>query len=1487
MMKVRHPAWAAGLVTRDRLVALALAATIGLALVLRLYGLDWDRGYAFTPHPDERSILMRVGEMGAPSIATFFDADASPWNPRRFDYGSVPFYLLKTAQLLYSALPVDDLRDLRTTGRAISALADVATVALVYLLGSRMYGRREGLLAAVLVATAVIHIQLSHFYASDVLLALFSVAALFVLLGVSRTGSLRLSALAGLLVGLGMATKVSQAPIYLAFVAAHVMYVFGTAQAREGSVGAPDGSGSRDRLRIAATGLATGLGVSLVTFMVAEPYAFLDWQRFTSNVVEQSEMVRRIRDYVYTLQYVDTPAYWYQVQQLATWGLGWPLGVVAWGGLLYAALRGMRPDAGLAYLAVGWGLPIAILLYSSSLWAIVLASLVAFAALLATLPLRSQQSRTGVLLLSWVVPYLLITGAFEVKYLRYLIPVVPFLVLFGSRMCMALWDLLASRRRSLRPLLALGLVVLVGATAFYGVSYTSSYRQPHTAVRASEWINGNAPAGAVILKEHWEEGLPDLGRYEVRELPMYERDDRRKLERVSDELAGADYVVFYSNRLYGTIPRLPERYPLSSEYYRLLFSGELGYELAHVETRYPRLAGVSFVHDTLSRPGLPDPDLPAPPDLPIRLGFADESFSVYDHPVVLVLENMARYDASAIISRIERASAARVEASRAPPGPLLTANESEAQRAGGTWSEIFRPGSLAAAWPVVAWLVLVQGVALLTLPIAFMVLSPLADRGYLLAKPLGLLLLGLAVWLLASLRWMPFSAGSIALCLAALCAVSTGVLVKRRTEIGEMLRTHWKPLLVAEAVFLAAFLAFVVLRMANPDLWHPFRGGEKPMDFAYLNAVVRSSYMPPYDPWFAGGFINYYYWGQFLVATLVKATGIDPVVAYNLAVPTFFAMTAACAYSVVYNLAEATRGGGRSTTAQLPAAAAGITGAVFVAVLGNLDGAVQVGQGAWRALVQHMPFGEFDFWRSSRMMPPDPPGLEVTEFPFFTFLFADLHAHLMAMPFTLLAVGIALAVVLGAFRGGSRTRWTAGHAARLLLLGLTVGALRVLNTWDFPTYAALATGAVLLAEYFSHGGWGFAVLARAAAGTAFAMVVGFVAFLPYHLRYEAFFTGIERTTNATVLWQFLGIHGLFVFVILSFLAYELRGWWLPALLWAGQRLSGDAPAVRRAWAAGLGVALAAVAAAVVVTGWTGSTIPFLAALAIPVAVIGAGAMRRGSPDGAALAFTAMVVLTALFLAMGLDVFRVEGDIDRMNSVFKFYLHVWVLLALAAAYLVWRMRYGRGLRFPSSWTKRTWTGSLLVLLAAAAVYPVLGTRDRLRDRFDGAVTPLTLDGTAFMEDAVYWDQGGLIALSDDLQAIRWLKGATAGRPNVEGSPVLLEAQTPSYRWGGRVSVHTGLPGIVGWEWHQTQQRLGYSSEVEQRLKDVDTIYRTPSSSEALEILRRYNVEYVYVGEVERLYYPKSGLAKFEAGLDGALDRVYDNAGVTIYRLKTVE
>ena len=1269
----------------------------------------------------------------------------------------------------------------------------------------------------------------------------------------------------------------------------------------------------------ALKGLAAGVGTSVVVFVVVQPYALLDWQRFYADFVEQSEMVRRIRDYVYTLQYVDTTPYWYHVRQLATWGLGWPLGVVAWAGLLYASLRGMRPRYGIAYLVLGWGVPMAVLLYSNSLFAIVVASVIVFLALAATLPFRSPESRGTVLVLSWVAPYFLITGAFQVKFFRYLIPITPLLVLLGSRMLIALWDRATARRRSLRPWLAAGLALIVGATGFYAVSYMAVYSKPHTAVRTADWINANAPRGSVILKEHWEEAIPNLNTHDVRELAMYNGDGAEKLRRVSEELAQADYVVFYSNRLYGTIPRLPDRYPLSGEYYRLLFSGALGYELAHAEAAYPRLLGVSFLHDTLGRPELPEPELlgaSAPGGLTLNLGFADESFSVYDHPVSLVFENVARHDAPTIRRTIESAAPPGALSPKTTPdrtvGLLLSPEDAEAQRQGGTWSEIIRDDSWTNRFPVLAWLILIEGIALLTAPLAFVLFRPLPDRGYLLAKPLGLLIVGLVVWLLASLHWLSFSRVSISLALLLLGAASTVTLMRKRREIVDFVRRRWPVILAGEVLFLAAFYAFVLVRMANPDLWHPFRGGEKPMDLAYLNAVLRSSYMPPYDPWFGGGYINYYYWGQFIVATLVRATGIDTAVAFNLAVPMFFAMTAGGAFSIVYNLAEGTRRTLGSFGSRWSPLVAGVGGAGFVAVLGNLDGAIQVGHGAWRALFRNMPFGEFDFWRSTRMMPPDPPGHEISEFPFFTFLFADLHAHLMALPFTLLALGLALAIVMAAVEARSRgdpgrvgaalRRWSLGEVALLATLGLVVGALRLINTWDFPTYMIVAAASVFLASYLRNGGIGLAMIGESGLKTALVFLVGYMAFLPFHLNYEPFFTNLESTTNETVLWQFLAIHGLFVFIIGSFFISESRHWLLSWWRRVVRKITTPRIATTVGWQAphatgdGRGINVLRVSALVVIalvvgsigavtlSGWLGSTIPFLIALSVLVVGVGVGTLRSSNADAPQIAFVAGIVVVALALAIGLDIYRVEGDIDRMNSVFKFYLQIWVILALVSAYLLWRLAHVKRvgvLKLP--WGKKVWLGFLCLLLLSASVYPVMGTQDRLRDRFDGRVLPLTLDGMAYMEGAVYGDRGGIIHLSSDLEAIRWIQGTENGSPNIEGSPIMLEGLTPLYRWGGRVSIYTGLPSVIGWGWHQAQQRWGYRPAVDRRLADVDRIYSTTDASKALSLMREYGVEYVYLGQLERLYYPE-GIEKFEGTLSQHLDRVYKNEHVRIYKLK---
>ena len=600
----------------DRLDLVAIAAILVVATVLRLYSLDWDRGYCYTPHPDERAILSRVAELSLPSIGNLpqlLDAEESPWNPRWFPYGSFPLYALRLAASAYETVPGLPLyspcggggHDLRALGRAISALADVGTVAVVYLLGRRMYGRREAVLASLLVALAVIHIQLSHFFAVDTIATLCAVLALYFMVRVGSDGRMRDSILAGVFVGLGLATKVSLLPIFLALATAHGVYVLGALRSGRGR--AP----LEDAVRAAVAGMAAATAASLAVLFVAQPYMFLDWAQFSESVSEQSRMVRRILDYPYTRQYVDTIPYWYHFQQLSTWGLGWPLGLLAWAGLAYAALRCVRPRVGAAYVAAGVVVPAAVLMVSNGLPAIVLATGAASAALLATLAFRSHASWSGVILLAWVVPYLLITGAFDVKFLRYLLPVTPFLVLFGSRMLVVGWDRLGwSKGRGARPArvaVAAAVAAVVAGTAFYALAYTAVYRDEHPGVRISGWLNENAEPGSLVLMEHWEEGLPNVGAFRHDRLPLYEADTDTKLRDLSHDLADADYLVFYSNRLYGTIPRLPERYPLSTAYYGLLFDGGLGYELAEAMSSYPRFGGVSFVDDSLARTDLATP----------------------------------------------------------------------------------------------------------------------------------------------------------------------------------------------------------------------------------------------------------------------------------------------------------------------------------------------------------------------------------------------------------------------------------------------------------------------------------------------------------------------------------------------------------------------------------------------------------------------------------------------------------------------------------------------------------------------------------------------------------------------------------------------------------------------------------------------------------------------------------------------------------------
>ncbi|MCH7706660.1 MAG: glycosyltransferase family 39 protein, partial [Chloroflexi bacterium] len=791
--------------------------------------------------------------------------------------------------------------------------------------------------------------QLAHFYRPEPFTNLFTLAAFWFMLQVVEHRRVRDSALLGLFVGLAFATKLSVLPLLLplALVYGYLLrQILRQSAAEERS----------DHIERWAVRLLVAGATAAAVYIFWTPYAILSFPEFLEWNLRELEIIRNAGIVPYTVQYIGTTNLLYELRQTTLWGLGPLLGVLAWGGFL------------------------------------------------ATIAVNVRRPRMGqVLILAWAIPLLLTVISVEVKFLRYTFPLMPVFILLGTGTALAGYQRLKDRLPSLRVVAATALGVVVATTVLYALAFESIYTRPHTAVQASDWINENvAPSTTVLTDNHWDEGIPNLGAYRVLQLPMFDGDTQPKMESVAALLADAEYLVFYSNRTYGAIARVPERYYLSSNYYKLLFSGELGYELEESFDSYPRLLGVALVDDPFGRAGLSPPEpLRIEPVAPVtfNLGYADNDVITYDHPLTLVFRNVANLDSARLTELLLAPQ---------PPQPpalalMLTPEELITQQTGGTWSQLFDLNSLANRFPVLTWLLLVQLASVAVLPLGFLIFRGLRDRGYLLSKVLAVLLLAFIPWLMAALKLLDFNRTSIYLGLGLLAVAGVAIIVRNRHEMVAFVRERWRTLALEEALFLGAFLLFLAIRWANPDLWHPFRGGEKPMDFAYLIAVVRSTTVPPYDPWFSGGYLNYYYFGQFIIATLIKATGILPEVAYNLAIPLLFALTVVGAFSVVYNLTHAMRQRQDPRGPSWGPAAAGIAASLLVTVLGNLGGGIQLVRRLWSGVTSGPPLAgdafHIWFWAPSRMMPGQS---SITEFPAWSFLWGDLHAHMIAIPFTIL-----------------------------------------------------------------------------------------------------------------------------------------------------------------------------------------------------------------------------------------------------------------------------------------------------------------------------------------------------------------------------------------------------------------------------------------------------------------------------------------------------
>jgi len=604
---------------RQNWAGLTLTGLLPIAFALRVYGLDWDQGLFF--HPDERQILMVVEGLSWPRDMLVLLTPASPLNPRFFAYGSFPIYLLRLFSSLLALWRTEwaSMTHFYSLGRLLSAFFDTLTVSATYLLARKVFDRRVAILAAVFVTFTVLHIQLAHFYTVDTILTTLVLLAVNKAVDVARSKRLRDGAFLGLWFGVALATKVSVAPLAAVVLVAWIASAW-PVDAKRGPVLAQLRAAWRRVKRL----IFLTFGLAMLCFLLLEPYALIDWYHFGQGIAQEVAMSQGWFDFPYTRQYAGTFPYLYQARQILLFAMGLPLGALGLSGLLWLGFR-----------------------------------------------LGREPSRDAVVLLSWPLLYAFLQGAAYAKFIRYALPLLPFLCLGGAAMWVAAWDAAnrssgtLRRRQAARGALILLLCTVSLSTLFYVVAFLNVYRQTHPWIQASSWLCQHLSEGSTVMVEYWDDPLPvrvgdqgagcrEKGAFFT--VDLYAPDTEDKLEHLLNGIEISDYIVLSSQRLYAPISRLAERYPISSRYYKELFAERLGFQLVAAPVVYPQLWGITILDNPRAGLSLVTPPLLAvnrPSGLVLDLGQADESFTVYDHPQPLVFKKVTFLDRHVLRQRLQ------------------------------------------------------------------------------------------------------------------------------------------------------------------------------------------------------------------------------------------------------------------------------------------------------------------------------------------------------------------------------------------------------------------------------------------------------------------------------------------------------------------------------------------------------------------------------------------------------------------------------------------------------------------------------------------------------------------------------------------------------------------------------------------------------------------------------------------------------------------
>lgn len=506
---------------------------------LRFYNLNWDLGFTF--HPDERNIANAVTK-----ISLF-----KQLNPEFFAYGGFTIYLYRAVGEILTFITKDSSwithwGKINLIGRFISALVSSLTIPLVYITGKKMFSKKVGIIASVLIAFSPSLIQTAHFAVTESFLTFFVILILLSSLNLKQS-SLKKYIKSGFLLGISIAAKTAALSFLVIPVTACILWT------------------KKKTFWKRSLLFLVLLGTIILVFTIFSPYTFLDWGKFMESMKYESGVATGRLPVPYTLQFTNTLPYLFQFRNLL-----WQFGPAVSSGIL-----------GIIWLLLG---------------------------------LKKRREKKIILFLIFPFAYFFYVGSWHTKFIRYMVPLLPFIGISTAYFLSKIQDFSFK-------LGSLLISITIFLSIIWGLAFFSIYLKPQTRIVASEWIYQNIPNGSKIYTEHWDDGLPvnlpksNRGKYEIEELTIYEPDNSQKIDYFSEKLSKGNYIILSSRRLWGTLINLEEKYPITSRYYKLLFSGKLGYQKVAEFSSYPKILGIQINDDS-----------------------SEETFQVYDHPTVFIFK---------------------------------------------------------------------------------------------------------------------------------------------------------------------------------------------------------------------------------------------------------------------------------------------------------------------------------------------------------------------------------------------------------------------------------------------------------------------------------------------------------------------------------------------------------------------------------------------------------------------------------------------------------------------------------------------------------------------------------------------------------------------------------------------------------------------------------------------------------------------------------